>query len=117
MSANIASIVMRRKTHRWSGAGEEDQATEVCGALVAERAGGIDQRTHTVRLDGGADERCAPCGGSGGGFLRLEELFLGVGGLGLAVGLAEERAEDGKGRGVVEDGAERDGGRLHRWEV
>ncbi len=115
--ARNSSVVRIVFTHRWSRAGEEDQATEVCSALVAERAGGVDERTHTVRLDGGADEGCAPCGGSGGSLLRLEELFLGVGGLGLTVGLAEERAEDGEGCRVVEDGAERNGGWLDRGEV
>jgi hypothetical protein len=105
------------ETYRWCRAGEEDQATEVCGALVAECAGGVDERTHTVGLDGRADEGSAPCGGGGGSLLGLEELFLGVGGLGLAVGLAEERAKDGEGCGMVEDGAERDGGRLDRGKV
>jgi hypothetical protein len=98
-----------RLSYRWSRAGEEDQATQVCGALVAEGAGGIDERTHTVRLDGGASEGGTPCSGGRCSLLRLEELLLRVGGLGLAVSLAEDGAKDGEGGGVVEDGAERDG--------
>lgn len=104
-------------TYRWSRAGEEDQATEVGGALVAERAGGVDERTHTVGLNTSTDERCAPCSGCGGGLLRLDKFLLGVGGLCRAVGLAEHRAEDGEGRGVGEDGAERNGRWLDRREV
>ena len=105
------------KSHRWRGAGEEDQRAEVRSTLVAKRASGIDEGTNTVRLDGRPDEGGTPCGGGGGGLLGLEELFLGVGGLCLAVCLAEHRAEDGEGGGVVEDGAERDGRRLDGREV
>ena len=98
-----------RSTYRWSRAGKEDQAAEVRGALVAQRASGIDERTNTISLDSRSDERCTPRDARRGGLLRLEEFFLGVGGLGLAVGLAENGAQDGEGGGVVEDGAERDG--------
>lgn len=104
-------------TYRWCGAGEEDQATKVCCTLVAKGAGGIDERTHTVRLDGRADERSAPCGGGRCSLLRLEELLLRVGGLGLAVCLSEDWAEDGERGRVIEDGAERDGRRLDRGQV
>ena len=110
-------ILIELISHRRSRRSKEDQATEVRGALVAERAGGIDERTHAVRLDGGADEGSAPCGAGGGGLLGLEELLLGVGGLGLAVCVAEERAEDGEGCGVVEDGADGDGRGLDGREV
>lgn len=95
-------------SYRWSRASKEDQSTHVRSALIAQRAGGIKQSADAVGLDGRADKRCTPCCAGGGGLLRFEELFLGVGGLGLAVGLAEEWAEDGEGGGVVEDGAERD---------
>ena len=98
-----------RITYRWSRASKEDQATQVRRALVAERAGGIDERADAIGLDGRADERCAPRGARRSSLPRLEEFFLGVGGLGLAVGLAEDGAQDGEGGGVVEDGAERDG--------
>lgn len=100
-----------------SRAGEEDQRAEVSSALVAESAGGVDEGTNTVRLHGGADEGSAPGSGSGSGLLALEELLLGVGGLGLAVGLTEDWAEDSQGDGVVVDGAERDSGRLNRGKV
>lgn len=100
-----------------SRAGEEDQAAEVGGALVGESTSGVDESTDTVRLDGRADEGSAPGGSGRGGLLGLEELLLGVGGLGLAVGVAEDGAEDGKGDGVVVDGAEGDRGGLNGREV
>ena len=104
-------------TYGWCGAGEEDQATQVGSALVAECAGGVEKRTHTVCLDTGADEGRSPCSGGGSSLLGLEELLLGVGRLGLAVGVTEDRAKDGEGDTVGEDGTERDGGRLDRGKV
>ena len=104
-------------TYGRSRGGEEDQRAEVGSALVGESAGSVDESTNTVGLDGGADEGSAPGGGGRGGLLRLEELLLGVGGLSLAVGVAEDRAEDGKGDGVVVDGAEGDRGGLDGREV
>jgi hypothetical protein len=100
-----------------SGGGEEDQRSEVGGALVGESASGVDEGTDTVGLDGGADEGSTPGSGGGGSLLGLEELLLGVGGLGLAVGVAEDGAEDGKGDGVVVDGAEGDSRGLNGREV
>merc|ERR1711939_1060551 len=97
---------------RWSRASQEDQT-----AHVAQGAGGVQEGTDTVRLDTGADEGGTPCGGGGSSLLALEELLLGVGGLGLAVGVTEDGAEDGEGDGVVVDRAEGDGGRLNRREV
>lgn len=104
-------------TYRRSRAGEEDQAAEVGGALVGESASGVDEGTNTVRLDSRADEGSTPGGGGRGGLLGLEELLLGVGGLGLTVGVAEDGAENGKGDGVVVDGAEGDRGGLNGREV
>ena len=104
-------------TYGRSRAGEEDQAAEVGGALVGESASGVDEGTDTVGLDGRADEGGTPGSGGGGSLLRLEELLLGVGGLSLAVGVAEDRAEDSEGDGVVVDGAERDGRWLDRRKV
>lgn len=97
--------------------GGEDESTEVGGALVGESACGVDQGTNTVGLEGRTDEGGTPGGGSRRGFPRLEELLLGVGRLGLLPGLAEERGEDAELEGVVEDGAEGDGGRLNSGEV
>jgi len=37
-----------RFAYRGGGAGEEDQAAEVCGALVGESTSGVDQGTDTV---------------------------------------------------------------------
>ena len=111
---HLSSLVA---THRRSRASHEHQSAQVRRTLVAQRARGIEQRTDTVRLDGRADERSAPGGAGVGGLLGLEELLLGVGGLGLAVGLAEDGAEDGERGGVVEDGADRDGGGLDGREV
>lgn len=104
-------------TYGRSGAGEEDQGTEVGSTLVGESASGVDERTDTVGLDGRADEGSAPGSGGGGSLLGLEELLLGVGGLGLTVGVAEDGAENGKGDGVVVDRAEGDGGGLNGGKV
>jgi len=105
------------ETHGRCRAGHEDQAAHVGGALVAEGTGGVQERADAVRLHGRADGGSAVRGGGRCGLLGLEELLLGVGGLGLAVGLAEDGAEDGEGDGVGVEGAERDGGRLDRGEV
>lgn len=105
------------KTHGRSRAGEEDQRAEVGGALVGESASGVDEGTDTVRLDGRADEGGTPGSGSRSSLLGLEELLLGVGGLGLTVGVAEDGAKHGKGDGVVVDGAEGDRGGLNGREV
>jgi hypothetical protein len=104
-------------TYRRSRGGEEDQAAEVGGALVGESASGVDEGTDTVRLDGGADEGSTPGRGGGGSLLGLEELLLGVGGLGLTVGVTEDGAEHSKGDGVAVDGAEGDRGGLDGREV
>lgn len=104
-------------TYRGSRAGKEDQAAEVGGALVGESASGVDESTDTVRLDSGANEGSAPSDSGGGGLLGLEELLLGVGGLSLTIGVAEDGAEDGKRDGVVVDGAEGDRGGLNGREV
>ena len=113
----LRRILYCKVTYGRSRAGEEDQAAEVGGALVGESTSGVDEGTDTVGLDGGADEGSTPGSGGGGSLLGLEELLLGVGGLGLAVGVAEDGAEDGKGDGVVVDGAEGDSGGLNGREV
>jgi hypothetical protein len=113
----LGAASTRDKTYRRSRAGEEDQAAEVGGALVGESASGVDEGTNTVRLDGRADEGSSPGGGGRGSLLRLEELLLGVGGLGLTVGVAEDGAEDGEGDGVVVDGAKGDSRGLNGREV
>lgn len=104
-------------TYRWSRRGSEDQSTEVCSALVGESASGLEQSSNTVGLEGRAGEGSSPGSASRGGLLGLEELLRRVGGLGLAVGFAEDRAEDGEGGDVVKDSAERDGRWLDWWEV
>ena len=105
------------KTYRGSSRGEEDQRTEVGGALVGKGTGSVDQSTDTVGLDTRADEGRAPRGGGGGGLLGVEELLLAVGSLSAAVGFAEDGAEDSEGDGVVESSAEGDGRRLNGREV
>lgn len=127
----------RRETHSGGRGGHEDQASEVGGALVAKRPGGVDQGADAVALQGGADEGSAPCDGGGRGLLGADELLAGVGDLGALIGLAEEGGEDCAGpsvagrshgfrlqrkltrelSGLVEDGAEGDGRGLHRGEV
>ncbi len=93
------------QTYRRSGAGHEDQTAQVGGTLVAQRASGVDKRTDTVRLDGGADDGRTPRGGGTGGLLGPDELLLGVGRLGARVGVAEDGGQDGERGGVCEDGA------------
>lgn len=117
MLADVADGVVCNTTYGRSGAGEEDQGAEVGGALVGESAGGIDEGTDTVGTDGRADEGSTPGRGGGGSLLGLEELLLGVGGLGLTVGVTEDGAEHSKGDGVAVDGAEGDRGGLDGREV
>ena len=104
-------------TYCRSVAGHEDKSTEVGGALVAQSAGGIDERTHAVGLETRPEERSTPSNGGTGGLLGAEELLLGVSLLGALVGLTEERREDCELGGVVEDGAEGDGRRLDGGEI
>ena len=96
-------------TYCGSVAGHEDESTEVGGALVAQGAGGIDERTNAIGLETRPEERSTPSDGGTGGLLGAEELLLGVSLLGALVGLTEERREDRELGGVVEDGAEGDG--------
>jgi len=100
------------QTYRRSRAGHEDQGTHVGSALVGEGTCGVQKSADTVRLDGRADKGGTPSSGSASSLLGLEELLLGVGGLGLAVGVTEDGTENGKRCNVVEDGAEGDGRRL-----
>ena len=106
-----------QKTYTGSRAGHKDQTPQIRRTLVAERSGRVDQGADTVRLNRAADERRAPSGCGGGSLLRLEELLLGVSGLGPVVGVAKERGHDGERGGVVEDGAEGNGAGLDGWEV
>ena len=96
-------------TYGRSSGSEEDQRAEVSSALVGEGAGGVDESTNTVRLDGRADDGATPRGSGGGSLLGVEVLLLGVGLLRTAVGVTENGAEDGKGDSVVEGRAEGDG--------
>ena len=84
----------KKKTHGRSTRGGENEATEVGSTLVAQRAGGIDEGTHSVGLEGGAHEGGTPGDGGRGGLLGVDEFLLGVGLLGSLVGLAEEGAQD-----------------------
>lgn len=114
LSAMMSYLVL---TYRWGRGRSEDEGSEVGGTLVAQSAGGIDEGTDTVRLDGGADERSTPSSTGGGGLLGLEELLGAVSGLRAAVGVTKERAQNGERGDVVEDGAKCDGRWLDRWEV
>lgn len=107
----------RSETYTGSSSGSEDETAEVGSALVAQGASGVDESSDTVGLETSADERSAPGNGSAAGLLGLEELLLGVGGLGALEGLAEEGGEDGELDAVVEDQAEGDGRRLNGGEV
>lgn len=84
---------------------------------MAESASGVDQSTDTVGLDGATGEGASPCSRGGGSLLGLEELLLGVGGLGTVVGVTEERAENGEGDGVAVSGTNGDSRRLNGGEV
>jgi len=68
-------------------------------------------------LKGRANEGGTPGSGGTGSLLGLEELLLGVGRLGLAVGLAEDWAEDSEGDDVVEHGTKGNCRWLNWWEV
>ena len=68
-------------------------------------------------MNGATDERSSPGGGGGSGFLGLNKLLLGVGGLGTVVSVAKDGAEDSEGGSMVENGAEGDGRGLDGWEV
>ncbi len=74
--------------------GEEDQCSQVGGALVGQRAGGVDQGADAVGLQAGAKEGGAPGNGGRGGLFRLDKLLGVVGRLGAAVSIAEDRLED-----------------------
>ena len=100
-----------------SGGGSEDQTTEVGGALVGEGTGGVEKSTNTVGLEGRAGKGSTPGSGGRSSLLGLEELLLGVSGLGLAVGVAEDGAEDGQRGEVVEGSADGDGRGLDGREV
>lgn len=43
-------------TYSWGRGGQEDEAAEVCGTLVAEGSGSVDQGTNTVTLEGRSNE-------------------------------------------------------------
>ena len=105
------------KTYRRSRGGGKDQSTQVRSALVAEGAGGVEQSTDAVALQGRADERGAPGDGGAAGLAGADELLLGVGGLCAVVRLAEDGGEDDEVDAVVEEGAEGDGRGLNRGEV
>ena len=106
-----------RITHARRARGGKDEAAQVGSALVAESAGGVDESSNTIRLQGRADEGGAPGNGSTRGLARLDELLLGVGNLGALVCLAEDGAQHGQLDRVVEDGAKGDGRGLDRGEV
>ena len=105
------------KTYAWCRASHEDQRTQVCRTLVAHGTRSIDQSTDTVGLNSGSNQRRAPGGGGRGGLLRLEELLLGIGGLGTVVGVTEDGGENGERGGVVEYCAEGDRRGLDGWKV
>lgn len=106
-----------RKTYTGSRAGEEDQCAQVRSALVAQSAGGVDQSSHTVSLDGASNQGTTPCGSSTGGLLGLDELLLRVGRLGTVVGVTENGGEDAEGGRVGEEGSHRNSGGLHGGKV
>lgn len=84
---------------------------------MAQRARGIEQRTHAVTLQGRAHKGRAPGEGRAAGLARADELLFGVGRLGTVVGLAEDGREDDEVDAVVEEGAEGDGGGLDGGEI
>jgi hypothetical protein len=92
-------------TCRGSRAGHENENAKVGSSFVAQRARGIDQSSHTIRLDGGANERSAPSSSGRRGLFRFHKFLLGVGSEGTVVRLTENGAQDGQGGRVVEEGA------------
>lgn len=104
-------------TYTGSGASEENQCAQVRSALVAQSAGGVDQSSHAVGLDGASNQGATPCGGSTGGLLGLDELLLRVGRLSTVVGVTENGGEDAEGGSVGKEGSHRNSGGLHGREV
>lgn len=84
---------------------------------MAQRARGIEQRTHAVALQGRAHKGRAPGESRAAGLARADKLLLGVGGLCAVVRLAEDGREDDEVDAVVEEGAEGDGRGLDGREV
>ena len=95
-----------RATYGRAAGGSEDQGTEVGGALVAERASGVDQGSDSVGLQGSSDEGGAIGNGGTAGLLGAHELLGAVGRLGALVSLAEQRCQHDQLSRVSEDSAE-----------
>lgn len=104
-------------TYSRSRGGEENEATEVSSALVAQSAGGVEQGTDTVALEGSSDEGGAEANGGRGGLLGADKLLVGVGGLVAVVGGAEDGGQDGELNALVEGQAEGNGRGLDGGEV
>lgn len=108
---------VKRKTHAWCGASKENQASEESRSFVAQNAGRVDQSTDAVRLNGAANNGRSISSSGSGGLLGLEKLFLGIRGLGTAVGIPKEGGEDGKRSRVIKYRAESDSRRLHSGQI
>ena len=68
-------------------------------------------------MDGATDKGRTPGSGGAGGLLGLEELFLGIGGLGTVVCITEDRAKDGKRDRVGVESTKSNSARLDRRQV
>jgi hypothetical protein len=105
--------VIKDETYTRTGRGEENQATKICGSLVAESASGIDESSNTICLDTRAYDGRSPTSRSSRGLLGLEELFLAISLFGALEGVTEDRCEHGSGGDLAEEDAEGDGRRLN----
>lgn len=97
--------------------GRKDERTNIRRPFVAHDTSLCEQCSNRICLDTGAEEVGSPEGCSLGGFLGLDEFFLGVGFHGLVVSVAEQRGHDGEVGSVGEDCAEGNGRGLDRREV
>lgn len=104
-------------THTGPRTRQKHQPPEIRGALVAQRARGVDQRRDAVRLHHAAEHRAAPAGRRRRRLLAAEELLLGVGPLRLAVCRPEDGPQHRQRDGVRVRRAEGDGARLDGGQV
>jgi hypothetical protein len=77
----------------------------------------VQDRSDSVRLDSRTDQGRTVQDTDRSGLPALDKLFLRFRILSAAVGVAEDRGQHGHVCGVVEDGAEGDGGRFDGREV
>lgn len=107
----------RNETYTRSRTGKKDQTPQIRSALVGQRAGRVNQRADTVRLQGAPDRRASPSGDCARRLLGLDEFLLRVGGLRAVVDIPEDGGQDSERGSVSEHGAQGDGRGLDSRQV